>query len=84
MKIAIYYGSTTGNAQSVAQRLAASFVGDEVAVSSAADFTPEAVKGVDLLILGSSTWGSGELQDDWLDTVDLIAEADLSACRVAV
>ena len=84
MKVAIYYGSTTGNAQSVAQRLAAALVGDEVAVRSAADFSPEGVKGVELLILGSSTWGSGDLQDDWLDTVDLLSGADYSGCKVAV
>lgn len=84
MKVAIYYGSTTGNAQSVAQRIAAAFGRDEVTVGSAVDFAPAVTGGVDLLILGSSTWGSGDLQDDWLDTVDLISSGDFSTCKVAV
>ena len=59
--IHILYGSTTGATEAAAQQLAA-LLGAEakpIAAASPEDFE------ADLLILGSSTWGYGELQDDW-------------------
>lgn len=84
MKVGIYYGSTTGNAQSVAEAVAAAFSGEEVCVKQAGDFSADAVKDYDLLILGSSTWGDGELQDDWITPAEDISSADFSNCKVAV
>ena len=44
----------------------------------------EDVKKYDLLLLGSSTWGSGELQDDWPGFLDKLGKEDLSGRRVAL
>ena len=38
----------------------------------------------DLLILGSSTWGLGELQDDWLSGIAMLDSLDLTGRKVAV
>ena len=38
----------------------------------------------DNLILGTSTWGAGEVQDDWYDGIKVIKNADLSGKTVAL
>ena len=37
-----------------------------------------------MLILGSSTWGCGDLQDDWYDGVEILKKADLTGKKVAL
>ena len=48
------------------------------------DLTTEQLEGADNILLGTSTWGGGELQDDWFDGVSLVKEADLAGKKVAV
>lgn len=78
--INILYGSTTGATESAAQQLAA-LLGAEakpIAAATADDFA------ADLVILGSSTWGYGELQDDWSAGIALLDAVDLTGRKVAV
>lgn len=79
--IKVIYGSTTGNTQRAGggdrRRTRA---GTAV---SAADAVPDDFKA-DLLILGSSTWGCGELQDDWQSALPMLEAADLSGRKVAL
>ncbi len=53
-------------------------------VYSADKLTADLVKEYDLLIIGTSTWGDGELQDDWYDGVKVLKAADLSFKSVAL
>ena len=57
--VKVIFGSTTGATESAAAEIAAAFgvQAINIANATAADFQ------ADLLILGSSTWGVGELQD---------------------
>ena len=78
--INILYGSTTGATESAAQQLAA-LLGAEakpIAAATADDFA------ADLVILGSSTWGYGALQDDWTAGIALLDAVDLPGRKVAV
>ena len=81
-KIGIFYGSTTGTCEDIANRLAAKLDGAEVI--NAADLTADKVQGFDVLLLGSSTWGAGDLQDDWYDACDTLKGLDLTGKRVAL
>ena len=36
------------------------------------DFNADVVAENDNLILGTSTWGAGELQDDWYDGINVL------------
>lgn len=81
-KIGIYYGSTTGTCEDIAHRLAARLGGAEVI--NAADLSADGVAGFDVLLLGSSTWGAGDLQDDWYDACDTLRGLDLSGKTVAL
>ena len=81
-KIGIYYGSSTGTCEDIANRIAAKLDGAEVI--NAADLTADHVMNYDILLLGSSTWGIGELQDDWYDGVKALKAADLNGKTIAL
>lgn len=78
--ITVIYGSSTGNTGRAAQAIAAKLGGRAIDIrnASAADFQ------ADLLILGTSTWGCGELQDDWMNGVALLDTAELAGRKVAL
>lgn len=81
-KIGIFYGSTTGTCEDVAGRIAAKLDGADVI--NAADLTTDNVAAYDVLLLGSSTWGAGELQDDWYDACDILRGLNLKGKKVAL
>lgn len=78
-KIAVFYGSTTGTCESLAGVISGKLgVSD---VFSAADLGAASISEYDVLILGTSTWGDGELQDDWYEAVESLKAANLSGKR---
>jgi flavodoxin long chain len=80
--IYVIYGSTTGNTQHAAQLIAREFSGAEV--YSAAQLTDDMLSAGDFLILGTSSWNDGEMQDDWDRAIDLVSGANLSGKKAAV
>mgnify|MGYP002461750743 FL=1 len=64
-KIGIFYGSSTGTTESVAYTIAQKLGVASNDVHDASKLTGEMVKEYDVLVLGTSTWGCGEVQDDW-------------------
>ena len=81
-KTIVVYGSTTGTCEDLAGRIASALGVDEVV--NVADLTDEQIAEADNLVLGSSTWGAGDLQDDWYDGVEKLRAADLSGKKVAI
>ena len=63
-KIAILYGSSGGNTESIAGRLKQMLNG-EADIYNVEDVSVETVQPYKYLILGASTTGMGDLQDDW-------------------
>lgn len=83
-QMTIYYGSTTGTCETLASMIANALgIGSEN-VHNVTDITKETLEGSDMLILGSSTWGCGDLQDDWYDGVEILKKADLAGKPVAL
>lgn len=82
-KTVIIYGSTTGNAASAAESIAAK-LGSDATVKEVSAASKSDLDDFDNIILGSSTWGDGELQDDWYDAVETLKKADLSGKKVAL
>ncbi|MDR1343070.1 MAG: flavodoxin [Prevotellaceae bacterium] len=83
-KVGIFYGSSGGNTQSVAASIAKKLGVDsldvyDVGKAGAGDLAP-----YDVLLLGSSTWGLGDLQEDWEGFIRTVALADLSGKKVAL
>ncbi len=81
-KRVIIFGSSTGNCETAANEISTALGEcDVVNVSSASAAT---LTEYDSIILGSSTWGVGDVQDDFLDYIDVLAEADLAGKKVAI
>lgn len=80
----IFYGSTTGTTEAVAEDIAKQLGIESSDIHNVADVSADEVNKYDLLLLGSSTWGCGELQDDWYGFLDALKAKDLVGKRVAL
>lgn len=83
-KVGLFYGSSSGNTQTIADTIAKVMGVDKNDVIDIAKATPEMLLNYDLLILGSSTWGLGDLQDDWEGFISKLEKMNLSGKKVAV
>lgn len=82
--IGLFYGSTTGNTEDVAERIAARLGSEHVRLHDIAD---DAMTGFDTyqyLIIGISTWDFGELQEDWDDIWTELEDLDFSGITCAL
>lgn len=64
-KIGLFYGSSTGNTQAAAQEIADAFGEDVVDIHNIAEADAKLIEHYGSLIFGVSTWGLGEMQEDW-------------------
>ncbi len=79
-KTVVIFGSSTGTCEDIAGKIGKKLGAEVVNVTDMNDD----VLSADNLIIGSSTWGAGELQDDWYDGVSALKNADLAGKVVAV
>jgi flavodoxin I len=82
-KIGIYYGSTTGNTQEVAEDIAKKLNVDKADLHDVSKANAD-YSAYDVILFGSPTLGLGDLQDDWEDYIDKVKAADLSGKKVAL
>ncbi|MCI2424449.1 flavodoxin [Candidatus Acetothermia bacterium] len=82
----VVFGSTTGNTErlagSVAEGLKEGAV--KVTVKNVTQTKVEELGAYDCIILGSSTWGLGELQDDFVPFYEKLANVTLNGKKAAV
>ena len=83
-KTGIFYGSTTGTTESVARLIAEKLGVSPEDVHDVSKLDAALAESYEALILGTSTWGDGELQDDWPGFLDKLGKEDLSGRRVAL
>ncbi len=86
-KVGMFYGSTTGNTETAADLIQKEFGklgADLLDVFNVADANVAKMADYDCLILGSSSWGDGELQDDWDEVWNEVGKLDLSGKKVAL
>lgn len=83
-KIGLFYGSTTGTTEDIARRIASKLNVADGDIHDASAITEELIDGYDVLVFGSSTWGDGDLQDDWYDATKAVKKADLSHKFIAL
>ena len=81
-KTCVIYGSSTGTCEDIAKRIASKL--DNAEVVDAAKLNVETIAAYDKLLLGTSTWGAGEMQDDWYDGVKALKAADLNGKTIAL
>ncbi|MEA3489807.1 MAG: flavodoxin [Candidatus Omnitrophota bacterium] len=82
----IVYGSTTGNTEIMSQtvRKILSDSDMDVTEKEVRVVSPEALNGYDVIIFGCSTWGAGELQDDFIPFEEKIRGIRLEGKKAAV
>lgn len=71
-KIGIFFGSSTGTVEELAGKIAAKLGVDAADVHNVGNASADKADEYEVLLLGSSTWGYGELQDDWFDFLNAL------------
>lgn len=77
----VIYGSTTGTCEAIAEKIASKIGASTLNVQN---LDSDVISRYDNLILGTSTWGSGEMQDDWYDGLPKLKNANLSGKTIAL
>ena len=83
-KIGIFYGSSTGATRHVAYEIARTLGVPDNDVHDVAKSAPSEVAPYDLLVMGTSTWGDGDMQDSWYDFSDGLQALDLHGKEIAL
>lgn len=81
-KTIIVYGSSTGTCQGIAEKIASKLSVTDVV--GASQISTAQLSEYDNILLGTSTWGVGDLQDDWYDGIEQIKKSNLSGKTVAI
>ncbi|MCW8887275.1 MAG: flavodoxin FldB [Motiliproteus sp.] len=84
MKIALFYGSTTGNTEDIAEIVQATLGSDTVDLFDVAEESLTEAAAYDFVILGIPTWDYGEIQSEWEDVWDDVDEIDFNGKAVAL
>ncbi len=82
--ICVIYGSSTGTCQGLAEKIGQQLGVQDDGMIDVQNLSADVVNKYDVLILGTSTWGAGEMQDDWYDGVKVLKQAGLQGKTVAV
>lgn len=82
--ICVIYGSSTGTCQGLAEKIGQQLSVQDDGIIDVQNLSADVVNKYDVLILGTSTWGAGEMQDDWYDGVKVLKQAGLQGKAVAV
>lgn len=82
--IGVFYGSDNGTTQDVATQFAKKMKIDAVNVYDVGKADVAKLNDYDVLLLGSSTQGYGDLQYDWDEFIGKLESADLKGKKVAV
>ena len=85
-KVIVIYGTTTGNTEEAAGLVKSSLErkGFQVNIADVANTGVGQVKDFDLVLLGCSTWGDGDLQDDFWGFYEKMDSANFSGKKTAV
>ncbi len=82
--VTIFYGSSTGNTESAAQQIADGLSAHSVNIVDVSSASQSDFEAAESLILGTSTWGLGDIQDDWDGALSALKSANLSGKKVAL
>jgi flavodoxin I len=83
-KIGIFYGSSTGQTELVAEKLQQMLGVENADLINVDGATKSDLEQYPYLIFGTPTWGVGEMQDDWEDFSEIVEKSDLKEKKVAL
>ena len=81
-KTIIIYGSTLGNTENAAKTIQS--VLSEAEVKNISSVTTKEIEAAENIFFGASTWGYGDLQEDWVHKLDEISKLDYSGKNIAL
>lgn len=85
MKIGLFYGSDTGNTESVAMTLRDEIGENVVDIHEVFNSDlPELITQYDFIILGTPTWYDGAIQNEWAEKPADFDKVNLSGHKVAI
>ena len=84
VKIALIYGSTTGNTEDVAELIQTTLSDDELVLLDVAEESLTGVEAFDRIIMGIPTWDYGEIQSEWEDVWEELDNLQLSSKKIAL
>ena len=82
--VGIFYGSDTGNTEDAAKLLQKEFGSDKVQIFDVAKAKADDMKPFSNLIFGASTWGEGDMQEDFEEFISEIQSANLEGKKIAI
>jgi flavodoxin I len=82
--VGIFYGSSTGNTETAAKLIVKELGSDIATALDVAKAKASDLESFTNIIFGASTWGDGDIQDDFEDFLDEIASANLAGKKVAI
>ncbi|RUT01530.1 flavodoxin [Dulcicalothrix desertica PCC 7102] len=82
-KIALFFGTQTGNTQTEAEIIQKEFGGEVVSLYDVSKTEPSDFDNYNYIIIGCPTWNIGELQSDWEDFYDELDNVNFSGKKVA-
>lgn len=83
-KTYVIYGSSTGICEDIASRISKKLGLSDNDVINVAQLNAGQVNEAVNLILGTSTWGAGDFQDDWYDGLKILQACNLKGKTVAL
>lgn len=85
-KLIMVYASMSGNTEDMAKEIEETIEhsGESIDVFEAFETDASVIQHYDGILIGTYTWGDGELPDELLDFYDELAELDLSGKKAAV
>ena len=84
VKIALFYGSTTGNTEDIAELIQRSLLHDQLDLYDVAEAPLLHVNDYAHIIMGIPTWDYGEVQSEWEDVWAELDSLDLNGKKVAL
>ncbi|NBD16148.1 MAG: flavodoxin FldA [Cyanobacteria bacterium] len=83
-KIGLFFGSTTGNTQDIAERIQKEFGGNNVVtLHDISEVEADEFSEYENIIIACPTWDIGQLQSDWEGYYPELDEVDFSGKKVA-
>ncbi|MCD4734779.1 MAG: flavodoxin [Bacteroidales bacterium] len=83
-KTGIFYGSSMGRTEKIARMIREKLGKQQVDIFDIKNIDVKTIQAYENLILGTSAWGIGDMQDDWEDFIDAFVELDLSDKKIAL
>jgi flavodoxin I len=85
-KVVLIFGSTTGNTKMLSEHVAAGLERGmaKVTVKNVTEASVDELADYDAIIFGCSTWGEGDLQDDFVDFHEAMEGVSLEGKKAAV